>query len=394
MHYKVNRVTLIVLDSVGIGEMPDACDFGDTGSNTLCNTARAVGGLKVPHLAELGLGNISEILGVERERNPSAAYGKMAEKSTGKDTTSGHWEISGFILDSPFPVYPGGFPEQIIKGFQDKTGLQVLGNKAASGTKIIEELGEEHLKTGRPIVYTSADSVFQIAAHEEIISPAELYSICKIAREILKGEHAVGRVIARPFIGEPGSFKRTSNRQDFSLKPPVPTVLDKLIMKGYEVMAVGKIEDIFAGQGISRSVHTKDNMDGVDQTLKYMQEQDTSGLIFCNLVDFDSKFGHRNDPGGYANALHEFDNRLPEILKHLRDDEILIITADHGCDPTTESTDHSREYVPLLVCGNPVVPGVDLGIRESFTDIAAAVAEFFDLEVEYGTSFVSEIIKP
>lgn len=389
---EINRITLIIMDSVGIGELPDAAKYGDQGSNTLVNCARAVGGLKLPNLARLGLGNIAEIEGVPAVEKPLAAYGKMAEQSAGKDTTTGHWEICGIILSSPFPVYPEGFPPEVIEPFENKIGRKVLGNKAASGTQIIEELGAEHMKTGRPIVYTSADSVFQIAAHEEIIPVEELYSMCRIAREILTGKHAVGRVIARPFLGQPGSFWRTANRQDFSLKPPAPTVLNLLKDHGLEVMAVGKIEDIFAGEGISRSVHTEGNMDGVDKTLKFMREPNNRGLIFTNLVDFDSLYGHRNNPQGYAGALQDFDERIPEILEAVRDDEILIITADHGCDPTTESTDHSREYVPLLVYGKQVKAGTNLGIRNSFTDVAATIADLFGLSFPVGESFAKDIL--
>lgn len=389
---EINRITLIIMDSVGIGELPDAAKYGDQGSNTLVNCARAVGGLKLPNLARLGLGNIAEIEGVPAVEKPLAAYGKMAEQSAGKDTTTGHWEICGIILSSPFPVYPEGFPPEVIEPFENKIGRKVLGNKAASGTQIIEELGAEHMKTGRPIVYTSADSVFQIAAHEEIIPVEELYSMCRIAREILTGKHAVGRVIARPFLGQPGSFWRTANRQDFSLKPPAPTVLNLLKDHGLEVMAVGKIEDIFAGEGISRSVHTEGNMDGVDKTLKFMREPNNRGLIFTNLVDFDSLYGHRNNPQGYAGALQDFDERIPEILEAVRDDEILIITADHGCDPTTESTDHSREYVPLLVYGKQVKAGTNLGIRNSFTDVATTIADLFGLSFPVGESFAKDIL--
>lgn len=381
------------MDSVGIGELPDADKYGDTGSNTLVNCARAVGGLKLPNLARLGLGRIVEIMGVPAVEQPLAAFGKMAEQSAGKDTTTGHWEISGLILSSPFPVYPDGFPPEIINTFESKIGRKILGNKMASGTRIIEELGAEHMKTGSPIVYTSADSVFQIAAHEEVIPVEELYSMCETAREILTGEHAVGRVIARPFVGRPGSFQRTANRHDFSLKPPAPTVLNLLQENGLEVMAVGKIKDIFAGEGISRSVHTKGNMDGVDQTLNFMREKTNKGLIFTNLVDFDSLYGHRNDPEGYAEALQAFDNRIPEILGAVRNNEILILTADHGCDPTTESTDHSREYVPLLVYGKSVAGGTNLGIRNSFADVAATIADIFCLSFPNGESFARDILR-
>ncbi|NHM27870.1 phosphopentomutase [Desulfofundulus sp. TPOSR] len=387
----INRLTLIVLDSVGIGELPDAAQYGDAGSNTLANTARAVGGLNIPHLGRLGLGNILPIEGVPPVDRPLAAYGRMAEASAGKDTTTGHWEIAGLLLERPFPVYPHGFPPEIIKPFEERIGRPVLGNKAASGTAIIEELGPEHMRTGYPIVYTSADSVFQIAAHEEIIPVEELYRMCRIARELLTGDHAVGRVIARPFVGRPGAFKRTDRRRDFSLPPPGPTILDLLLENGFPVLAVGKIEDIFAGKGITEAVHTEGNMDGVDQTLACMRRLER-GLIFTNLVDFDMLYGHRNNPRGYADALEAFDRRLPEILHATRPDEVLIITADHGCDPTTSSTDHSREYVPLLVYGQKVKPGVNLGTRSTFSDVAATVAELFGLSYPRGTSFAREII--
>ncbi|MDK2887607.1 MAG: phosphopentomutase [Thermoanaerobacter sp.] len=387
----INRLTLIVLDSVGIGELPDAERYGDKGSNTLANTARAVGGLNLPNLGRLGLGNILAIEGVPPVKQPLAAYGRMAEASAGKDTTTGHWEIAGLLLERPFPVYPHGFPPEIIEPFEKRIGRPVLGNRAASGTAIIEELGEEHIKTGYPIVYTSADSVFQIAAHEEVIPVNELYGMCRVARELLTGPHAVGRVIARPFVGKPGAFKRTDRRRDFSLPPPAPTVLDLLTQNGFSVLAVGKIEDIFAGRGITEAIHTKDNMDGVDRTIACMRRLER-GLIFTNLVDFDMLYGHRNNPRGYAAALEAFDRRLPEILSAVRPDEVLIITADHGCDPTTSSTDHSREYVPLLVYGPLVEPGVNLGTRSTFSDVAASVAEFFGLSYPRGTSFAREVV--
>ncbi|MTI84128.1 MAG: phosphopentomutase [Firmicutes bacterium] len=388
----INRVTVIVMDSVGIGELPDAAQYNDSGSNTLANCARAVGGLELPNLARLGLGNIEEITGVPPVQKPAAAYGKMAEQSAGKDTTTGHWELAGILLCSPFPVYPNGFPPDVIKPFEQNIGREVLGNTMASGTQIIEALGKEHVKTGKPIVYTSADSVFQIAAHEDIIPLDQIYSMCLEARNILTGEHAVGRVIARPFVGQPGAFKRTANRHDYSLKPIAPTILNLLQDKGLDVAAVGKINDIFAGEGISRSVHTTGNMDGVDHTLKLMRDMNSKGLIFTNLVDFDSLYGHRNNPQGYADALQAFDHRLPEILSAVREDEILILTADHGCDPTTPSTDHSREYVPLLVYGKAVAAETNLGTRQSFTDVAATIAEIFGLSWDKGTSFASQIL--
>lgn len=390
--YGINRVIIIVLDSVGIGELPDAHLYGDQGSNTLVNIADKVGGLNLPHMAQLGLGNIEKIAGVPAVALPQGAYGKMNEQSPGKDTTTGHWELAGIILDKPFPVFPHGFPAEFIKQFEERIGRQTLGNKAASGTVIIEELGEEHMATGKPIVYTSADSVFQVAAHEEIIPVPELYRICEIAREMLTGDLAVGRVIARPFVGQPGNFKRTANRHDYSLEPIKATVLDLLVEQGYAVQAVGKIKDIFAGRGITESVRTTSNMDGVDKTLAFMTDV-KPGLIFTNLVEYDQAYGHRNDPQGYAKALEEFDQRLPEIINHLRQDDLLIITADHGCDPTTAGTDHSREYVPLLVYGAMVRPGVNLGIRSSFSDVAATVADIFDLTLSQGTSFGPTLLK-
>ncbi|MBM7854698.1 phosphopentomutase [Desulfohalotomaculum tongense] len=390
--YNINRVILIVLDSVGIGELPDAAEYGDSGSNTLANTAKAVGGLNLPNMANLGLGNIAEIDGVPPAASPAGAYGKMGEKSPGKDTTTGHWELSGVILDEPFPVFPNGFPASFIEQYQKRIGREILGNKPASGTKIIEELGRQHMETGKPIVYTSADSVFQIAAHEEIIPLDQLYHFCKIAREMLTGDLAVGRVIARPFLGQPGSFKRTANRHDYSLPPVKTTILDVLTENNIDVMAVGKIVDIFAGRGITDYVRTKSNMDGVHKTIEYMRG-DNRGLIFTNLVEYDQMYGHRNDPQGYAKALEEFDAQLPEIINALNDDDILIITADHGCDPTTESTDHSREYVPLLVYGPRVRGGVNLGVRSTFSDVAATIAEIFNVPFTVGTGFAGKVLK-
>jgi len=387
---QVSRFIIVVLDGVGIGALPDAGKYGDEGSNTLVNTARAVGGLKLPNLARLGLGNIAEIPGVLPAANPAGSFGKMAERSPGKDTTTGHWEIAGLILDRPFPVYPNGFPQELIEFFEERIGRRVLGNKVASGTEIIAELGAEHMRTGYPIVYTSADSVFQVAAHEEIIPVQELYRICRIARDLLTGEHAVARVIARPFIGRPGAFIRTARRHDFSLQPPGPTILDVLKENGLAVLAVGKIADIFAGRGISRTAHTTDNMDGVEKTIEFIKDNGR-GIIFTNLVDFDMVYGHRNDASGYAEALTAFDRRLPEIIGALSAGDILIITGDHGCDPTTPSTDHSREYVPVLVYGWHVRPGVNLGVRTTFADVAATIAELFDLPFKAGTSFAKDI---
>lgn len=390
--YGINRITIIVLDSVGIGELPDADKYGDKGSNTLVNTAKAVGGLNLPNLAQLGLGNINNIDGVPPTDGALGAYGKMNEQSPGKDTTTGHWELAGVILDKPFPVFPNGFPNEFIAQFSRRIGREVLGNKVASGTAIIEELGEEHMRTGKPIVYTSADSVFQIAAHEDVIPIKELYRICEIAREMLTNELAVGRVIARPFEGQPGSFKRTQNRHDYSLEPVKTTILDILVENNLDMIAIGKITDIFAGKGITDTVRTKSNMEGVDKTLQYLRS-DNRGLIFTNLVEYDQNYGHRNDPQGYAKALEEFDARLPELTAALNNDDILVITADHGCDPTTISTDHSREYVPILVYGSKVQGGVNLGVRSSFADLAATIADIFGLQFNVGTSFADEILK-
>jgi phosphopentomutase len=387
----MRRVILIVLDSVGVGALPDAAEYGDEGSNTLGNIARAVGGLHLPHLETLGLGHTTAVQGVPPAAQPRGAYGRMAEASRGKDTTVGHWEIAGVISQRPLPTYPHGFPDELVAEFERQIGRQVLGNVVASGTEIIAELGAEHMRTGRPILYTSADSVFQVAAHEEVIPVPELYRICTLARELLQGEHGVGRVIARPFVGEPGDFTRTANRRDWSLPPPRETVLDRLVAAGYAVQAVGKIEDIFAGRGITTAEHTKDNMHGVDVTLEFMARP-AAGLIFTNLVDFDMRWGHRNNAAAYASGLEAFDARLPEILAALRPDDLLVLTADHGCDPTTPSTDHSREYVPLLVYGEAAQPGIDLGTRTTFADIAATLAEIFRLGVwPVGKSFWQEL---
>lgn len=386
----INRVIVIVLDSVGIGEAPDAATFGDVGSHTLGNMARVVGGLRVPHMESMGLGNIAILQGVLPQTHPTAVYGKLQEVSAGKDTTTGHWELMGVELKRPFPLYPNGFPTDVMALFAAEIGRGTLGNYPASGTVILDELGAEHLRTGKPIVYTSGDSVFQIAAHEDIIPVTELYDMCRAARRILVGEHEVSRVIARPFIGTPGNFTRTPNRHDFSVSPPEPTALDKLNEAGLMVYAVGKINDIFNGQGITDYVYTRDNMDGVDKTLAVIQEQRHRGLIFTNLVDFDAQFGHRNNPQGYANALAEFDARLPQIMAALASDDMLIITADHGNDPTTPSTDHSREYVPMLITGNAIRSGYNVGVRPTFADLGATITDVFGAQpTPAGTSFKS-----
>ncbi len=383
------RVILIVVDSVGVGELPDAADFGDEGSDTVGHLYETIEKFSLPNLEKLGLRNIDGI-SFGKDCEPMGAYGKMAEISPGKDTTTGHWEIAGLKLPSPFNVYYDGFPDEIIDKFKEATGYDILCNKAASGTEIIKELGVEHMNTKKLIVYTSADSVFQIAAHEEVVPLDELYDVCKKAREILD-EYYVSRVIARPFIGtSPENFERTANRRDFSYYPIGKTFMNVLDEEGYPVVAVGKIEDIFAGSGVNESVHTESNNDGVDKTLDYM-DWVLNGLIFTNLVDFDSKYGHRNNPQGYADCLEEFDGRIPEIIDKMRDYDLLIITADHGCDPMTESTDHSREYVPLLVYKKGMKP-VNLGVRGTYADIAATIADYFALEYDCpGVSFLGEI---
>lgn len=389
----INRAILIVLDSVGVGELPDAPDYGDTGSNTLGNIVKSSGGIRLPNMTNMGLGKIDGIDYLPVPGDISGSFGRMAEVSKGKDTITGHWEIAGIQLEYPFPTYPNGFSREILEKFEQLSGRGILGNCVASGTEIIKEYGEEHMRTGKLIVYTSADSVFQIAAHEEIVPLEELYRVCRIARDMLQGENMVGRVIARPFTGMPGSFSRTVNRRDFSAEPTADTILDKLQQKGLDVIAVGKIEDIFSGKGITLSEHTKSNMNGVDITLKYMKE-DNKGIIFTNLVDFDMVFGHRNNVEGYRQALEEFDARLPEIVAAMREGDLLIITADHGCDPTTPSTDHSREHVPLLVYGRNIKQDVNLGTRKTFADLASTIAETFGIENDFpGESFYGMIAK-
>jgi len=402
----MKRAILVVLDSVGIGEMPDAHVYGDVGSNTLLNVQKAVVGLALgeeemglmlSNLDKLGLCRIDGMGGFMSAYSgePQAAYGRFAESSKGKDTTTGHWEIAGLISRIAFPTYPQGFPESILAEFEAAIGRGSLANCPASGTGIISEYGEEHMRTGKPIVYTSADSVFQIAMHEEVIDLSEQYEICKKARGLLVGEHAVSRVIARPFAGEPGAFIRTKNRRDYSLEPSRNTLLDVLKSAGLAVSGVGKINDIFAGRGLTHSVHTLNNMDGVCKTLELMREQD-GGLIFTNLVDFDMLFGHRNDPEGYAQALAQFDKRLPELISALKPEDILIITADHGCDPTMPGTDHSREYTPALIYGACVRP-INLGTRPSFADIGSSVAHYLLGEAPAdsldGNSFLPEVCK-
>lgn len=385
------RIILIVLDSVGIGELQDAENYGDVGSDTLGNISKVVGGLRLPNMEKIGLGNITGIKNIVKVEEPAGAFGKCEELSIGKDTVTGHWEIAGVVLRKPLNTYPNGFPEDIIKEFQDKIERKIIGNKVASGTEIIKELGEEHIKTGYPIVYTSADSVFQIAAHEDVIPIEELYKMCSIAREMFVGEKAIGRIIARPFVGKGGNFTRTANRKDFALDPFDKTMLDYIKEKGLNVLAVGKIEDIYNKKGITEAVHIESNMDGVDKTLEYMKK-DKKGLIFTNLVDFDMLYGHRNDVQGYAKALVDFDNRMPEIMSLMKDDDILILTADHGCDPTTTGTDHSREHVPVLIYGKRIKRGVNIGIRKSYSDIGKTILELLNIENSlYGESFAKKI---
>ncbi|MBE3554211.1 MAG: phosphopentomutase [Thermicanus sp.] len=388
---RFSRVFCIVLDSVGIGALPDAKEYGDEGANTLGHIASKVG-LSLPHLARLGLGNIAPIEGIPPETSPKAHFGKMAEVSVGKDTTTGHWELMGLKVEIPFKTYPNGFPKDLIQQFEMETGRKVIGNKPASGTVIIEELGNEQMETGAWIVYTSADSVFQIAAHEEVIPLEELYRGCEIARRLtLQPEFAVARVIARPYIGQPGSFQRTPRRRDFSVKPPQPTVMNRLLDAGYLVLSIGKISDIFAGEGISESIQTTSNQDGVNATLKAM-EKEFEGFSFTNLVDFDSKYGHRRDPLGYKKALEEFDARLPELLNGLHSGDLLIITADHGNDPTHWGTDHTREYVPILLYHKGIKEGINIGIRSTFSDVAATIADNFNVErPEHGESFLHQL---
>lgn len=384
------RVLLIVLDGVGIGALPDADLYGDSGSNTLGNLAHAVGGLDLPNLQRLGLGNIVALEGMRPVKRPLGAYGIMMETSPGKDSTSGHWEMTGLALDRPFPTYPDGFPAEVMEAFEKAIGRGTLGNYPASGTTIIQDLGDEHVATGKPIVYTSADSVFQIAAHEDVIPVADLYEMCWKARKILKGKHAVGRVIARPFVGKSGKYTRTTRRKDFSLEPVGKTLLDLMSDAGLDVVTAGKVCYLFAKRGVTQSIKAPTNKDVTDSVIALLG-QDIEGLIFANLVDFDMLWGHRNDVEGFYGGLREFDRRLPEIMAAMRGDDALFITADHGNDPTTPSTDHSREQVPVLVYGDKVKPGVDLGVRASFADLGATIAENFGIVLKAGESFLREI---
>ncbi|WNS74105.1 phosphopentomutase [Bacillus sp. DTU_2020_1000418_1_SI_GHA_SEK_038] len=389
--FAYKRIFVIVMDSVGIGEAPDAEIFGDIGSDTLGHIAEKMGGLRMPNMAKLGLSNIREIKGIEKAEKPLAYYTKMQEASNGKDTMTGHWEIMGLNIKTPFQVFPDGFPDELISELESRTGRKVIGNKPASGTEIIVELGEEHMKTGALIVYTSADSVLQIAAHEEIIPIEEQYRICKIARELtLDEKYMVGRVIARPFIGKPGNFQRTSNRHDYALKPFERTVMSELKDAGLDVIAIGKISDIFDGEGVTESLRTVSNMDGMDKLLQSF-DMDFTGLSFLNLVDFDALYGHRRDPIGYGKALEEYDERLPEVFAKMQEHDLLIITADHGNDPVHHGTDHTREFVPLLVYAKNMEEGKELPIRKTFADIGATVAENFQVKMPaYGKSFLTE----
>lgn len=387
------RIHLVVMDSVGIGEAPDAAEFGDVDVDTFGHIARENGGLNMPHMASLGLSNISEIQGIPVADQPLAYYTKMQEASRGKDTMTGHWEIMGLYIDIPFRVFPDGFPDELIQRIEEKTGRKVIGNKPASGTEIMDELGEEHVKTGALIIYTSADSVLQIAAHEDVVPLKELYEICEFCREItLEDPYMLGRIIARPFTGEIGQFQRTSNRHDYALKPFKPTTMNALQDAGLDVIAIGKIADIYDGEGVTESIRTKSNMDGMDQLVNVLAKP-FHGLSFLNLVDFDALFGHRRDPKGYADALEEYDARLPEVFAGMEEDDLLIITADHGNDPTYTGTDHTREYVPLLAYSKRFANGgKQLPLRTTFSDIAATVAENFGVtKPEYGTSFLSDL---
>ncbi|MDQ4131072.1 MAG: phosphopentomutase [Actinomycetota bacterium] len=383
-------VVVVVLDSVGVGGAPDAAAYGDADSATLQHVAETVGGLDLPNLRRIGLGNVAEIAGVPPVERPEGAFGRLTERSPGKDTTTGHWELCGIVLDRPFPTYPDGFPTALIEEFERRIGIGTLGNVAASGTEIIARLGEEHLATGKPIVYTSADSVFQVAAHVDVVPLEALYQMCSVAREMLRPPHEVARVIARPFAGSPGSFRRTPDRHDFSVLPPGDTILDEIVRAGLEVRGVGKIADIFGGRGVTSSRPTVGNDDGIDAIIDASNAL-SAGLVLANLVDFDQSYGHRNDAMGYARSLEGFDRRFPEVLA-ARGDAVFFLTADHGNDPTTPSTDHSREQVPVLVAGDRIRPGVDLGANRSFGDLGATVAEILGVETATrGRSFWTEL---
>ena len=386
-----DRVILIVFDSVGCGELPDAADYGDTGSDTLGNISRRIP-LSVPNLRRLGLTRVSTVNPIADEPDPVGAFGRMAEASPGKDSVTGHWELAGLVLDRPFPVFPNGFPRELMDEFERRIGRGTLANRAASGTAIIDELGAEHMDTGKPIVYTSADSVFQIAAHEDVVPVPELYRWCEIAFELAGKGMGVGRVIARPFIGSPGAFRRTANRRDFALTPPSRTLLDHLKDAGIPVVAIGKIEDLFAGRGITSATHTASDDQGIDEVLHAMSTTDR-GLIFANLVDFDTQYGHRNDVAGYAANLERVDARLSDVLTALQPRDLLVVTADHGNDPTTPSTDHAREHVPVFLTGRTVRAGVELGTRQTFADLGQTIAEVFKVgPLKHGTSFLKSVL--
>ena len=388
----IHRVIIFVLDGVGAGAAPDADLYGDVGSNSLSNTAAAVGGLNLPNLEALGFGRITPMKGVTPVDPARGSFGKLTPCSAGKDSVTGHWELMGIFLKEPFPVFPDGFPPAVIQKFKELTGLDVLANKPASGTAVIQEYGEEHMRTGKPIVYTSADSVFQIAAHEDVIPIEKLYEICEISRKMLVGEYGVGRVIARPFVGErAGEFERTSRRHDYPRFPESDTIMDKLITAGFEVYATGKIDDLFGHRGISVTNHTTNNHDTILATIDFIKK-DFNGLLFANLIEFDQIYGHRNDPRGYADALEEFDRYIPQIVGNLGAGDIVMVVSDHGVDPTTESTDHSREFSPLLIFGDRIKANVDLGVRKSFSDVGATIADIFTLQPpQIGSSFLNKI---
>ena len=386
-----DRVILIVFDSVGCGELPDASDYGDTGSDTLGNISRRIP-LSVPNLRRLGLTRVSTVARLGSEPDPVGGFGRMAESSPGKDSVTGHWELTGLVLERAFPVFPSGFPRELMDEFERRIGRGTLGNKAASGTVILDELGPEHMDTGKPIVYTSADSVFQIAAHEDVVPLAELYRWCEIGYELAGKGMGIGRVIARPFIGSPGAFRRTANRRDFALTPPQRTLLDHIKDAGLPVVAIGKIEDLFAGRGVTSATHTANDDQGIDEVLRAMQTT-KRGLIFANLVDFDTQYGHRNDVAGYAANLERMDARVGEVMNQLGPRDLLVVTADHGNDPTTPSTDHAREYVPVFLTGPAIRAGVDLGTRATFADLGQTIAELFAVgPLDHGASFLESIL--
>ncbi|OIJ15941.1 phosphopentomutase [Anaerobacillus arseniciselenatis] len=391
-NYDYKRIFLVVLDSVGIGEAPDADKFGDTGANTLGHIAEKMDGLHMPNMEKLGLGKLGQFNGIKNVQAPLAHYGKMEEASNGKDTMTGHWEIMGLYIDTPFRTFPDGFPQELIGELEERSGRKIIGNKPASGTEILDELAEEHVNTGALIVYTSADSVLQIAAHEDVVPLEELYNICKIARELtLDEKYMVGRIIARPFVGEPGAWKRTPNRHDYALKPFDRTVMNELKDANYDSLAIGKISDIYDGEGITEELRTTSNMDGMDKLIETL-EMDFTGISFLNLVDFDAIYGHRRDPIGYGKALEEYDKRLPEVFDKLQEGDLLIITADHGNDPVHHGTDHTREYVPLIVFDKEQQEPKDLGVRKTFADIGATVADNFNVKMpQYGKSFLENL---